>query len=102
MPSAESYVGIEGDLGLVANDGAKHHAIVKKFDEVLDTIDKDLVVQYEVKFQKSLECGGAYIKLLTNPFEVDEFDDSMAIMQLTLTEHFLSETSQGNPILKQL
>jgi calnexin len=35
------------------------------FPEPIDPKDKPLVVQYEVKLQKGLECGGAYIKLLT-------------------------------------
>jgi len=36
-----------------------------KFDEPLDNTDRDLVVQYELRLQKDLDCGGAYIKLLT-------------------------------------
>ena len=44
---------------------AAHHAISTLFPEPLDPKDKPLVVQYEVKLQKGLECGGAYIKLLT-------------------------------------
>lgn len=35
------------------------------FPEPIDPTGKPLVVQYEVKLQKGLECGGAYIKLLT-------------------------------------
>jgi hypothetical protein len=27
---------------------------------------KPLVIQYEVKFQNALECGGAYVKLLSD------------------------------------
>lgn len=44
---------------------AAHHAISTLFPEPIDPKDKPLVVQYEVKLQKGLECGGAYIKLLT-------------------------------------
>jgi hypothetical protein len=42
------------------------------FQEPIDVLPerKPLVVQYEVKMQKGLECGGAYLKLLTeNPGE---------------------------------
>jgi calnexin len=44
---------------------AAHHAISTLFPEPIDPKGKPLVVQYEVKLQKGLECGGAYIKLLT-------------------------------------
>lgn len=58
------YPGIEGDEGLVIKSKAAHHAISVPFDTPLDPKGKNLVVQYEVKLQKGLECGGAYIKLL--------------------------------------
>lgn len=57
---------------------AAHHAISAKFDEVIDNTGKDLVVQYEVKLQKGLECGGAYMKLLKNDEKLasDEFSNA--------------------------
>lgn len=56
--------GIEGDKGLVLKDKAAHHAISAKFDSPISNKDDTLVVQYEVKLQGGLECGGAYMKLL--------------------------------------
>ncbi|WRT69418.1 uncharacterized protein IL334_006404 [Kwoniella shivajii] len=61
----EVYPGIPGDKGLVLKTKAAHHAISTLFPEPIDPKGKPLVVQYEVKLQKGLECGGAYIKLLT-------------------------------------
>ncbi|OCF37028.1 calnexin [Kwoniella heveanensis BCC8398] len=61
----EVYPGIAGDKGLVLKTKAAHHAISTLFPEPIDPKGKPLVVQYEVKLQKGLECGGAYIKLLT-------------------------------------
>jgi calnexin len=58
------YKGIEGDLGLVVKNPAAHHAISAKFPKKIDNKGKTLVVQYEVKLQNGLECGGAYMKLL--------------------------------------
>lgn len=57
--------GFKGDKGLVAKSPASHHAISAIFDKLLDNKGKTLVLQYEVKLQESLECGGAYIKLLS-------------------------------------
>ncbi|KAI6782214.1 Calnexin-like protein [Emericellopsis cladophorae] len=58
------YKGIDGDKGLVVKNPAAHHAISAKFPKAIDNKDKTLVVQYEVKLQNGLECGGAYMKLL--------------------------------------
>ncbi|KAJ5809915.1 Calnexin [Penicillium pulvis] len=58
------FKGIEGDKGLVVKNAAAHHAISAKFPKKIDNKGKTLVVQYEVKPQNSLVCGGAYLKLL--------------------------------------
>jgi calnexin len=58
------YKGMEGDKGLVIKNAAAHHAISAKFPTKIDNKGKTLVVQYEVKLQNGLECGGAYLKLL--------------------------------------
>ena len=73
-PEPANFVGIRGDKGLVVNDAAKHHAISTKFEEPLESKGKPLVVQYEVKLQNNLECGGAYLKLLSAPFEPEQLD----------------------------
>ncbi|KAM5355827.1 hypothetical protein ACJ41O_002473 [Fusarium nematophilum] len=59
-----AFKGMEGDKGLVVKNPAAHHAISAKFPKKIDNKDKTLVVQYEVKLQNGLECGGAYMKLL--------------------------------------
>lgn len=72
------FPGLLGDKGLVAKSKAAHHAISVPFDTALDTDGKDLVVQYEVKLQQGLECGGGYIKLLTESpdgIQAKEFSD---------------------------
>ncbi|XP_043786169.1 calnexin-like isoform X1 [Apis laboriosa] len=55
----------EGDLGLVLKSKARHAAISTKLFTPFYFNDKPLIVQYEVNFQDSQECGGAYLKLLT-------------------------------------
>ncbi|KAL2002714.1 hypothetical protein VTN02DRAFT_6145 [Thermoascus thermophilus] len=70
--------GIEGDKGLVVKNAAAHHAISAKFPEKIDNKDKTLVVQYEVKLQNSLVCGGAYLKLLQDnkKLHAEEFSNA--------------------------
>ncbi|KAL2358161.1 calnexin [Cryomyces antarcticus] len=70
--------GIEGDKGLVLKNAAAHHAISAKFSKAVDNKDDTLVVQYEVKLQDGLECGGAYMKLLqdNSALHADEFSNA--------------------------
>lgn len=72
------YPGIIGDKGLVVKNAAAHHAISAKFAKPIDNKGKTLVVQYEVKLQNGLECGGAYMKLLQNNKQLasDEFSNA--------------------------
>ncbi|KAI9842028.1 MAG: hypothetical protein M1837_007524 [Sclerophora amabilis] len=72
------FKGIEGDKGLVVKNPAAHHAISAKFPKKIDNKGKTLVVQYEVKLQNGLECGGAYMKLLkeSKSLHAEEFSNA--------------------------
>lgn len=56
---------IDGDQGLVFKQKAKHRAISSKLNRPFVFTDKPLYLQYEVLFQDTQECGGAYLKLLS-------------------------------------
>lgn len=57
--------GLNGDLGLVLKSKAHHHAISARLDKPFMFDNKPFILQYEVRFQNGQECGGAYIKLLS-------------------------------------
>ncbi|NWH81875.1 CLGN protein, partial [Piaya cayana] len=57
---------VPGDRGLVLKSVAKHHAISAMLTKAFVFSDKPLIVQYEVNFQEGIDCGGAYIKLLSS------------------------------------
>eukprot|EP00941_MAST-03F_sp_MAST-3F-sp1_P002724 g2724.t1 len=42
-------------------------------DEPLNNLDKDLIIQYSVKMETPIECGGTYIKLLGKGFDQESF-----------------------------
>ncbi|KAJ3028639.1 UNVERIFIED_CONTAM: hypothetical protein HDU68_001220 [Siphonaria sp. JEL0065] len=69
--------GLRGDRGLTVKTAAAHHAVSASFKTPFDTNGKTLVAQYEVKLQNGLECGGAYMKLLTydSKFTPAQFSD---------------------------
>ncbi|NWY21305.1 CLGN protein, partial [Aphelocoma coerulescens] len=68
---------VPGDKGLVLKSVAKYHAISAMLTKAFFFDDKPLIVQYEVNFQKGIDCGGAYIKLLSssNDLNLEYFFD---------------------------
>jgi len=60
------YDGLVGDKGLVVSSPAKKHAVSSLFTAPFDPkVAGGLVIQYELQLKKTLQCGGAYLKLLT-------------------------------------
>lgn len=55
----------KSDLGITVVEKAKRYGLSHVLEEPIDTVDKDLIVQYEVTLQDGLECGGAYLKFLS-------------------------------------
>ncbi|CAG8488323.1 9350_t:CDS:2 [Acaulospora morrowiae] len=55
--------------GLKTSEDARFYAISTKLDKVLDNSDKDLVVQFSVKHEQNIDCGGGYVKLLPPEFD---------------------------------
>ncbi|KAL5011596.1 hypothetical protein ScPMuIL_010147 [Solemya velum] len=68
---------LRGDLSLVLKTKAKHHAVSAKLDKVYEFVGKPFIVQYEVRFASGIDCGGAYIKLLSydTKFNPETFQD---------------------------
>uniref|UniRef100_A0A8D9AA20 Calmegin n=1 Tax=Cacopsylla melanoneura TaxID=428564 RepID=A0A8D9AA20_9HEMI len=56
---------LQGDSGLVQKSKAKHHAISAHLDKTYNFNNVPFIIQYEVMFQDKHDCGGAYLKLLT-------------------------------------
>ncbi|KAI4368553.1 hypothetical protein MLD38_017099 [Melastoma candidum] len=66
------------DYGLLVSEKARKYAIVKELDEPVSLKDGTVVLQYEVRLQNGLECGGAYLKYLRPQaagWKVNEFDN---------------------------
>ncbi|GAA5860045.1 hypothetical protein JCM8547_003071 [Rhodosporidiobolus lusitaniae] len=71
------FPGIVGDKALVLAEKAKQFAISAPFDEVFEP-KGNLIVSYEVKSEKGMDCNGAYIKLLSESeqgIQAEEFAD---------------------------
>ncbi|KAG6925318.1 calmegin [Chelydra serpentina] len=62
---------VPGDRGLVLKSIARHHAISAMLTKPFIFDTKLLIVQYEVNFQDGIDCGGAYVKLLSSSDDLD-------------------------------
>ncbi|TKY65333.1 Calreticulin-3 protein [Spatholobus suberectus] len=62
--TAGKWAGDPDDKGIQTSSDAKHFAISAKIPEFSNK-NRTLVLQYSVKFEQEIECGGGYIKLLS-------------------------------------
>eukprot|EP00559_Dactyliosolen_fragilissimus_P000955 CAMPEP_0184855462 /NCGR_PEP_ID=MMETSP0580-20130426/703_1 /TAXON_ID=1118495 /ORGANISM="Dactyliosolen fragilissimus" /LENGTH=396 /DNA_ID=CAMNT_0027349977 /DNA_START=31 /DNA_END=1221 /DNA_ORIENTATION=- len=77
--------GDANDKGLQTTQDARFYGLSAKLSKEFNSSDsKDLVIQYSVKHEQGIDCGGAYIKLLPGgkQFDADKFggDTPYAIM----------------------
>jgi len=62
--TAGKWYGDANDKGLQTSVDARHYGLSAVMPEVFTNEGKDLVIQYSVKHEQKIDCGGAYIKLL--------------------------------------
>ncbi|KAG0626308.1 hypothetical protein M758_2G118100, partial [Ceratodon purpureus] len=64
------------DYGLVVSEKAKKYGISYNLPFVVDPNKESLTLQYDVRFQKGIDCAGAYLKfLLPKEAEPNEIDN---------------------------
>jgi len=71
--SAGTYFADENDKGLKTKDDAKFYQISAAMTEFSNK-EKTLVVQYSVKHEQSIDCGGGYVKLMAEGLDQDDFN----------------------------
>jgi calreticulin len=62
--TAGKWYADESDKGIQTSENSRFYGISAKLDEEFTNKDKELVVQFSVRNEQDLDCGGAYIKLL--------------------------------------
>lgn len=58
------WYGDESDKGIQTGPDSKFFSTYAELDKTVDTTGKDLVVQFQVKHEQDLDCGGGYIKVI--------------------------------------
>eukprot|EP01132_Coremiostelium_polycephalum_P005327 gene5327-6643_t len=71
--TAGKWYGSEEDKGIQTSQDARFYAISAKFPSYTNE-GKELVLQYTVKHEQKLDCGGAYIKVLPESNNQKEFN----------------------------
>jgi len=65
ITTAGKWYADAADKGLQTSQDARFYGISAKMDKPFSSSNgKDIVIQYSVKHEQSIDCGGAYIKLL--------------------------------------
>jgi len=67
------YGDAEADQGVQTSQDARFYAYTAKFPKFSNK-GKDLVLQYTVKHEQKIDCGGGYIKLLPSTVDQKEFN----------------------------
>jgi len=71
------YHDAEKDKGIQTSEDARFYQISAKFPKFSNK-GKDLVIQYSVKFDQVIDCGGAYLKLLPPGLDQSKFEGDSA------------------------
>lgn len=62
------------DKGIKTSQDAKFYQVSVELDKPFSNEGKDLIVQYSVKHEQRIDCGGAYIKLLPSGLDQSQFN----------------------------
>jgi len=72
------YNDAEKDKGLHTTTDARFYQITAEIPEKFSTEGKDLILQYSVKHEQRIDCGGGYIKLLPSGLDQEHFNGDSA------------------------
>ncbi|KAJ2867262.1 hypothetical protein GGH94_000988 [Coemansia aciculifera] len=72
--SRGEWYGNENGSGLQIAEDARFYAYSAKLKRPFNTKGKDFVVQFTVKYEQDIDCGGAYLKLLPPTLDPTKFD----------------------------
>merc|ERR1719487_992842 len=67
----------EGDKGIQTQEDSKFFGISAGFDSFSNK-GKDLIIQYQAKYEKDVECGGGYVKIGPKMSDPTTFGDPTA------------------------
>lgn len=73
LSAGSNPVNAEEDVGIMTSEDARFYGISSKIQTPINTNGKNFVVQFSVKYDKAVDCGGAYIKLMGSDLDQSKF-----------------------------
>jgi calreticulin len=70
--TAGKWYGDKDDKGIQTSPDSRYHAISARMPEFSNK-GRTLVLQYQVKHEQDIECGGGYVKLMSGPVNQKHF-----------------------------
>uniref|UniRef100_A0A915KQF0 Calreticulin n=1 Tax=Romanomermis culicivorax TaxID=13658 RepID=A0A915KQF0_ROMCU len=74
LTAGKFYGDSEADKGIQTSQDARFYELTRKMDKTFTNDKKPLVVQFTVKHEQSIDCGGGYIKVLPASSELSDFN----------------------------
>jgi calreticulin len=72
LTAGKFYGDAEKDKGLQTSADAKFYATSRKFDKTMATNEgKTLVIQFTVKHEQNIDCGGGYVKIMSDETDLE-------------------------------
>jgi len=71
----ESHAILEDNLALATTQDARFYASSATFEKTISNKGKSLLLQYEVTYEKDVECGGGYLKMGPKMEDPTKFGD---------------------------
>merc|ERR1712002_246438 len=68
LSAGKFFADAEKSKGIQTPEDARFYGLSSKFDKFSNR-DKDLVIQYSVKHEQNIDCGGGYLKLFGSDLE---------------------------------
>jgi len=78
LSAGSTYADEKKDRGLHTTQDARFYAISTKVEKPFSNKDNTLVIQFSVKHQQNIDCGGGYIKVLPSGLDQANFDGDSA------------------------
>jgi len=73
VSAGKFYNDAKEDQGLQTTQDARFYQISAEFPKFSNK-DKDLILQYSVKHEQKIDCGGGYVKILPGPVDQAAFN----------------------------
>jgi len=74
LSAGKYYSDAQEDKGLHTSQDARFYAISSKMPKSFSNKGKTLVVQYRVKHEQNIDCGGGYLKLMPAGIDQENFN----------------------------